>query len=175
MPQYAVPNNDISDGSWQDGLGGTDLFNQVDNGIDGGTPNDTTYIRDTSGSSTCELSLQSLTDPDDDSNHTIRVRANDFGFNNLGVAVYDGASLVDSTTFSLTNTTTTYSYNLTSYPANYNNLRVRLTASSNFTNVYEVELEVPSAAAGGGGGTTADSVKLGNAGFTFRGSTSIGS
>ena len=115
MVQYAVPNSDIDDGSWTEADGfGTDLFNQVDNGIEGGTPNDGTSIRNPSpSSSTCELGLQSLTDPDDDSNHIIRVRGNDFSSDTVDVDIYDGASFVDGTTFSFDFSTANYSYTLT--------------------------------------------------------------
>ena len=160
MPQYAVPQADpagtVSAGGWEEDFGGgTDLADQVNNGIEGGTPNGDS-IKYVTGSTTCELLLESLTDPDDDSNHTIRVDCNNnefLGSATLTVAIFDGATSVFSTDFTVDNSESRHieSADLTSYPNNYNDLRVKLTCSSNFVQVYEVELEVPSAGGGGGG------------------------
>ena len=153
MAQYAVPQADpagtISAGSWADNFFGTDLADATRDGIIGGTPDDSTSIRNGGfDSSTCELLLQSLSTPSA-GNHIIRIRANGFG-DTVDVDVYEGGTLVDGTTFTPGGDFATLSYTLTSTPSSYNNLRVRLTTSSSSINVSEVELEVPNAGGGGG-------------------------
>ncbi len=165
MSQYAVPDSDVSAGSWEYvtvGIG--PLYTQVDNGINGGTPSSSDGIRyDGFGfATTCELGLQNLTDPSDPTNHIIRVYANNLGFfspQTLSVAIFDGSTQVDTTNFSVTGpgSPATYSYtlnssNVSSNLSDYTNLRVKLSSSSVDIQVYEVELEVPSAGGGGGGG-----------------------
>ena len=163
MAQYAVPQADpagtVSAGSWEEVGGGfppgTDLADQVRDGINGGTPNDSTAIRNTSGSSsTCELLLETLSTPDAGT-QTLRIRANGF-LGSVDVDLYDGASFVDGTTFSPSSSSATFSYNLSTTPSNYNNLRVKLTTSESSINVSEVEFEVPDAGGGGGGGDVED-------------------
>ena len=156
MAQYAVPQADpagtVSAGDWVDNFFGTDLADSTRDGIVGGTPDDSTSIRNGSGfggSTTCELLLQSLSAPSA-GNHIIRIRANGFG-DTVDVDVYEGGTLVDGTTFTPGGSFATLSYTLTSTPSSYNNLRVRLTTSSSSINVSEVELEVPNAGGGGGG------------------------
>ena len=155
MAQYAVPQADpagtISAGDWADNFFGTDLADATRDGIIGGTPDDGTSIRNGGflGSSTCELLLESLSSPGA-GNQIIRIRANGFG-GSVDVDVYDGASFVDGTTFTPGGSYATLSYTLTSTPSSYNNLRVKLTTSSNSLNVSEVDLEVPDAGGGGGG------------------------
>ena len=154
MAQYAVPQADpagtVSAGSWADNFFGTDLADATRDGIIGGTPDDSTSIRNGGfDSSTCELLLQSLSTPSA-GNHIIRIRANGFG-DTVDVDVYEGGTLVDGTTFTPGGSFATLSYTLTSTPSSYNNLRVRLTTSSSSINVSEVELEVPNAGGGGGG------------------------
>ena len=108
MAQYAVPDSDVSDGDWVE-IGGFfppyDLWDLVNNGIEGGTPSQSDGIvyQDNAGSNTCELSLQNLTDPDDNTGHIIRVFANyaSFGSETLRVAVFDGATQVDTTDFTI--------------------------------------------------------------------------
>ena len=153
MAQYAVPQADpagtISAGNWADNFFGTDLADATRDGIIGGTPDDSTSIRNGGfDSSTCELLLQSLSTPSA-GNHIIRIRANGFG-DTVDVDVYEGGTLVDGTTFTPGGDFATLSYTLTSTPSSYNNLRVRLTTSSSSINVSEVELEVPNAGGGGG-------------------------
>jgi hypothetical protein len=159
MAQYAVPQADpagtVSAGNWVDTFFGTDLADATRDGIIGGTPDDSTSIRNgSSGSTTCELLLQSLSTPSA-GNHIIRIRANGFG-DTVDVDVYDGASFVDGTTFTPGGSFATLSYTLTSTPSSYNNLRVKLITSSTSINVSEVELEVPDADSGGGGGDVED-------------------
>jgi len=155
MAQYAVPNGDVSDGTWVDISfpGTSDLYTLLDQGINGGTPNTSNGIKNNSpGSSTCELNLETLSTPGA-GNQIIRVISSiGFGSDTLTVAIFDGATQVDTNDFTINSSTpTTYSYTLSSTPSNYNNLRVKLTTSSNFLSVYEVEFEVPDAGGGGGG------------------------
>ena len=47
--EYIVPNDDNTDGFWTNSDSNTtDLYSYVDNGISGGTPDDTTYIESSS-------------------------------------------------------------------------------------------------------------------------------
>ena len=124
MAQYAVPQADpagtVSAGSWADNFFGTDLADATRDGIIGGTPDDSTSIRNGGfGSSTCELLLQSLSTPSA-GNHIIRIRANGFG-DTVDVDVYEGGTLVDGTTFTPGDSFATLSYTLTSTPYSYNN------------------------------------------------------
>ena len=124
MAQYAVPQADpagtVSAGSWADNFFGTDLADATRDGIIGGTPDDSTSIRNGGfGSSTCELLLQSLSTPSA-GNHIIRIRANGFG-DTVDVDVYEGGTLVDGTTFTPGGSFATLSYTLTSTPYSYNN------------------------------------------------------
>ena len=165
MAQYAVPDSDISAGSWEYTTAGSGpLYTQVDNGINGGTPSSSDGIRydGFGGTTTCELGLQNLTDPSDSSNHIIRVYANNVGFfspQTLSVAIFDGSTQVDTTNFSVTGpgSPATYSYtlnssNVSSNLSDYTNLRVKLTSSVVDIQVYEVELEIPDAGGGVGEG-----------------------
>lgn len=158
MAQYAVPNGDVSDGDWVDISfpQTSDLYTLLDQGINGGTPNTSTGMRNSGfGSSTCELNLETLSTPGA-GNQIIRVISSiGTGSATLTVAIFDGATQVDTNDFTINTTSpSTYSYTLSSTPSNYNNLRVKLTTSSNFLSVYEVEFEVPDAGGGGGGSST---------------------
>jgi len=182
MAQYGVPDSTVTGpASWNT----TPLWQQVNNGINGGTPNDSTHIEDSNfGSpSTCELGLENLTDPNSSSNHILRVRlknTNSFS-ESMTFALYEGTTQIASKNQSLGSAESvfsTYSLTLSAAEANnisdYTDLRVRLTPSTAFSYVQtsEVEFEIPDA--GGDGGADPYTTKLGNAGFTFRGSTRIG-
>lgn len=66
--QYARPTSDVSAGTWT-ASSGSDLFAMLDET----TANDTDYIV-TTGTSTCEVALGTLTDPSSSSGHIVRYR-----------------------------------------------------------------------------------------------------
>jgi len=162
MAQYAVPDSTVTGpASWNT----TPLWQQVDNGINGGTADDSTHIEDSNfGSpSTCELGLENLTDPSSSSDHILRIRLKNAAFSSesMTFALYQGSTQIASKTQSLSafeGSFSTYSLTLSSSEADnisdYTDLRVRLTPSTASSNVQtsEIELEVPDAGGGGGGG-----------------------
>ena len=186
MAQYAVPDSDVSAGSWEYTTAGSGpLYTQVDNGINGGTPSSSDGIRyDGSGpTTTCELGLENLTDPGVNTDHIIRVYANNVGLSSpqtLTVAIFDGATQVDTTDFNVTGpgSPVTYSYTLDSTNVendlnDYTDLRVKLTSSTVDVQVYEVELEIPDGG-GGGGSAVSDFIRFENGCMSdFRGMVNI--
>lgn len=78
MPQYAVPTSDINKTNWLQYAGDNDAsaFDELDEGIAGGTPDgDTTAWQTASGNGvtyTIECGLGSVTDPNSASGHVMR-------------------------------------------------------------------------------------------------------
>ena len=163
MAQYAVPDADITDASWQDQSGGTTLFSAINNGINGpgASPNDSTYITDQNFfPSPCEVSLGSLSTPSSRTNHYIyiRVRRTDGFTNNVTIQLKEGSNVrwtetLTSVTASFQTLTSTLDSTAMNSITDYSNLSVTLGAGNapDVTRISEVEFEVPDAGGGGGG------------------------
>ena len=141
MAQYAVPVADISKTDWSQraGDGDGDAFDELDEGIDSGVPDDDTTAWQTGflnngETRTIECTLGSVTDPGVHTGHIFKIRARasgSTGVNRAGVIyVYQGTTLIstsDSTTFNLAYATKTHTIseaeagNIT----DYTDLRIR--------------------------------------------------
>ena len=179
MAQYAVPISDIdSTGVTTNGSCGPSYTSCIDDGIDGGSQNSGTYAAiasDGFNDGALKVNLTSLSDPDTGTKTLRIIQYTQAGFaSDLDVYLSDGTTTENLTfTNSSLNTWEELSQTVTS-DLDWSSLTLEM-VSVNFgatIRVGDAELEIPDAG-GGGGGTTADSVKLVNAGFTFRGSTRI--
>jgi hypothetical protein len=78
MAQYAVPDVDVVDGTWEDQASGTDLHTAIVPGTPGsiGAPDDATYIESAANptTDTCEMDLTTIEDPVSSAGHTLRWR-----------------------------------------------------------------------------------------------------
>ena len=181
MAQYAVPISDIaSTGVTTNGSCGPTYTSCIDDGINGGSQNSGTYAAiaaDFSNNGALKVNLTSLSDPDAGTKTLRIIQYTQAGFSiDLDVYLSDGTTTENLTfTNSSFNTWEELSQTVTS-DLDWSSLTLEM-VSVNFgatIRVGDAELEIPDAGGGGGGGgTTDDSVKLGNAGFTFRGLTNI--
>lgn len=153
MAQVLYPNSDISAGSWSPSAGST-LWEVIDD------QNDSDYAYEQNTNTTFEVGIDSGTDPESSSNHTIYW--SDFGtWLSRGsaptVTMYlrQGLTTIASQGYVTTrNVTNQRSYTLTSGEADsitdYTNLRLRFTGSGGSlhnTRVGRARLEIPDAAA----------------------------
>lgn len=117
MTQYAVPISDISKASWIQlaGDGDADAFDENDEGIDSGSPDDASTAWQTdatnSVSRTIEFGLTSLSDPSSSSGHILKARvakSSASGAQLDGVLyLYQGTTLI-ATSSTVTNITETW-------------------------------------------------------------------
>ena len=91
--EYIVPNNDNNDGSWTNSSGNAvNLYAYVNDGISGGTPNDTTYIESSNFNDTCVLDLETLVGTRSaGTNITLRFRRWN-SFTTRETALYEGST-----------------------------------------------------------------------------------
>ena len=169
-----------TNGNWSAGGGASSVSGAVSD------INNTTLasLQGSPGSSEFTVGINDLTDPSTTNNHTIYISGSisTVGSKDFVLSLFEGSTRKASGTVSVTATSATeYSTTLSSFTiSDYTNLKLGVESDYDFLNmisprVHELWIEIPDAGGGGGGGgTTADSVKLGNAGFTFRGLTNIG-
>lgn len=96
-PQFARPSSDVSDGSWTDQAGGTDLRAAIDETF----PDEADYIRSSTSppsADICEIALSSVTDPAASVDHIVRYRyakSQSGGAQiNLTVRLFDGGTQI---------------------------------------------------------------------------------
>jgi hypothetical protein len=152
MAQVLLPASDVSNaGLWTT----TPLWSKINDA------SDVTLIRGAAGATgTCEVALQSGTDPASSVDHTVTVRAKvgsgASGAEKLTVWLYQGATLIATpvNAASISRTTITdYAYTLSAAEAdaitNYGDLRLRFSQSTvgagEYIYVYEASLSVPTA------------------------------
>jgi hypothetical protein len=153
MVQTALPTDDISTNppdTWvTESFSSSNRYASIDDS------SDSTYVLNNTfgSSSTLEVGLDSSLSTPGAGTRTLkhRTRGDFTETETITVALYEGASLVQSFTRTPSSTVTTYSETVTSGISDYSDLSVRLTTSSQQVNVYEVEFEIPDAGGGGGG------------------------
>lgn len=92
-PRYARPASDVSAGAWTPSSG-SDLYAMLDEE----TASDTDYI-ETTTASTCEIALNSVTDPATSSGQVITIRAQSAYGNDLVATLKQGATTIATRTF----------------------------------------------------------------------------
>jgi len=145
MSQFARPDSDISAGSWAT----APLYAKIDEV----TYSDADYISVTSNANTCELGLSTVTDPVSSASHIVRFRSRKaLQGTSVTVTLMDGATTIRSFAQALGNTSTAYSFTLTSGEADnigdYSDLRLKLTSAIGRVGsvfISWAELEVPDA------------------------------
>lgn len=151
MTQFAIPTSDIAQDAWIEGVGDGDgdAFDELDEGIDGGTPDDdTTYWQSPSNPSTgdairCAVALKisgaALEDPGVNIGHILkaRCRKDAAGGRTMDVVVRLFEGVTQRASASLANITdawTTISVTLTAAEADaitdYTNLRIEVDPNS---------------------------------------------
>ena len=182
--EYIVPNDDNTDGFWTNSDSNTtDLYSYVDNGISGGTPDDTTYIESSSANDTVVLDLQTIAGTRTaDSDIPIRYRSQGF-FITHKVSLYEGAtkiweSLDQTSQGSFTESTLTVPGASGNNITDYSNLNIRvenIDGGSPELRVSEIELEFDTDGGGGGGGSAvSDFIRFENGCMSdFRGMVDI--
>ena len=181
--EYIVPNADNSDGSWTNSSGNAvNLYDYVDNGISGGTPDDTTYIESSSFNDTVVLDLQTIAGTRTvDSDIPIRYRSQGFGVTHK-VSLYEGAtkiweSLDQTGPGSFTEATLTVPGASGNNITDYSNLNIRVenVGAEDTFRVSEIELEFDTDGGGGGGGSAvSDFIRFENGCMSdFRGMVNI--
>lgn len=133
----AYPTSDVSDGTWTDQAGGSNLYAAIDET----TPSDADYIKsaelEASGSDVCEVALDALGDAGLSTDHVVRYRYRKQGAAtmNLSFQLRQGTSTVIAS-WSHNGIGTDWvdgQYTLSEAEANsitdYSDLRVRITAS----------------------------------------------
>lgn len=104
--QYASPSSDVSSGTWT-ASSGSDLYAMLDESV----PDDGDYIV-TTGASTCEVALGSLSDPAASTGHVVRYRISSTG-GGITVRLRQGTTTIASWTHSPAPTSlTTYEQTL---------------------------------------------------------------
>jgi hypothetical protein len=168
MAQYGVPNGDVSASGWNGNPGGGNLWDKINDGINGGTPDDSTYINNATDTNTCEINLESLSDPDS-GDHILRVRARSNENSSTTVTIYlfqsGPSSVITSSGLTcpapdffppgpIAEGTILLTAGEVSNITDYSDLRVGFSQNGSFggSQVTEVEFEIPDATAGGGGG-----------------------
>jgi len=123
MTQYARPENDVLTGSWTT----TPLYQKIDEV----TPSDSDFISYENANTTCEVGLSDVTDPQDHTNHVIKIRARKAG--NAGITVYlyeEGMQEICSWSPTLTTSFAEYSRTLSEFEASmiseYGALSIRI-------------------------------------------------
>ena len=183
MAQYIVPTGDKTTGDWTS----TPLYDKIDNGIEGGTPNDATNINwNEPGNATASVWLSGISDPNDNTNHILRLRTriNTFGgTDTIDVSLYDDSTEIYSESVTTTGSFSQFYLNVINIPeasganiTNYDKLNVQFTANVTSTQISEIELELPSGGGGGGGedSTVSDFVRFENGCMSdFRGMVNI--
>ena len=151
MTQFAIPTSDIAQDGWAEGVGDldADAFDELDEGIDGGTPDDdTTYWQSPNNPATGEaircavglaISGAALEDPGVNTGHVLkaRCRKSAAGGRTLTVVVrlFEGVAQRASTVLiDISNAWTTISVTLTAAEADaigdYTNLRIEVDPST---------------------------------------------
>ncbi len=134
MTQTALPDADISAGSWTIEGGPSTLFDALDDGM----ASDTEFLEDAAADSTFEVGIEDLVDPENNVNHVIRVRlqGNWSGEpERLIVALVEGTTVIQSSG-NLANRaswlTTTFTIGTTEADTigDYTDLRLRGTAAN---------------------------------------------
>ena len=170
MVQYAVPTGDSDVANWTNQAdSSTNIYQSIDNGINGGTPDNSVFIKNTNSSAgssdESEFGLTNLTDPESSSSHIVHYIGASNGGSSLDIrfTLLQGSSGVRSETVNFPGNfgspiITTGSFTLTADEANsisdYNDLFIAVSGFFNFGNtpqVYELEFEVPGDGGGGGG------------------------
>lgn len=151
MAQVLYPDSDISAGSWSPSAGST-LWEVIDD------QNDSDYVYEQNTNTTFEVGIDSGTDPESSSNHTIYW--SDFGTwlargsaPTVTMYLVEGTTVIASQGYAtVSNTITQRSYTLTSGEADsitdYTNLRLRFTGSGGSlhqTRIGRARLEIPDA------------------------------
>lgn len=169
MAQIAVPTSTITTDNWYGNDNGTSLHTYIAETI--ASANDTDYIRIPNfdpglneipaGTYTCEVKFGSLTDPTVNTGHILKIRSKRNGLSNqtINISLYQGTSLIYSSsvtaTSSYANSTLTLSEAEAANITNYTDLRIRMSyvfpGGGDGPNVSAVEFEVPDAGGGGGG------------------------
>jgi hypothetical protein len=91
--RYARPASDLSAGTWTPSTG-TDLYAMLDET----TASDTDYI-ETASASTCQIALNSVTDPGTSSGQVVTIRAQSANGNDLVATLKQGATTIATRTF----------------------------------------------------------------------------
>lgn len=125
--QYARPTSDVSAGTWT-ASSGSDLFAMLDET----TANDTDYIV-TTGTSTCEVALGTMSDPSSSSGHIVRYRIS-AASGGITVRLRQGTTTIATWTHATAPTSlTTYEQTLTGGEADsitdYTTLRLQFEAT----------------------------------------------
>lgn len=191
MVQYAVPTSDAVRVDYEtDTASTTNLYQSVDEGIYGGTPNDSTWVRPNNFGFPVPgviFGLGSLDTPstraDDTHELKIRVARNTAGsaINLQLLLIEDGNGTIKSDSFNISSTTVIETgWTLTEAQANnindYSKLQVSLSGGqAGFDYLYttEVEFQIPDAG-GGGGSAVSDFIRFENGCMSdFRGMVDI--
>lgn len=161
--QYEVPDADVTTTNWSEGAGDGDAsaFDELDNGIDGGTPDDTAYWTTTTEDAWLILELTNATDPIIHTGHVINARMrfrNGTGSPTARLRLYQGATVVwESDDQTLTSGFTKFAVTVAEASAanitDYTALRVAVAAtelaSGQNLDVSELEVEFPDTETGG--------------------------
>ena len=146
IPQYGRPSSDVAVGNWTT----TPLWSKIDEV----TADDTDYIETPVNGTTCEMALNSLTDPVLSTGHIIRYRHKKTGSNASTTTMYlfQGTTQICSQAVADTTSWVISAYTLSAAEANaitdYTNLRIRFTDSIGSlvtAFVSWAELEIPGA------------------------------
>ncbi len=158
MAQLLRPDADVADGSWTPTGGPTDHYDCIEEA----TPNDSEYLRDAAANSTCEIGIESGTDPAVSTGHILHVRmrgAGTGGPERVAIALFEGATQ-RAVSGNFTNRSGSFadkSYTLTTGEADaitdYTNLTIKLIASNmgggETVDVSQAYFEIPDAGGGG--------------------------
>ena len=168
MVQYAVPTGDVSVTSYENNLGGTtNLYQSVNDGIDGGTPDDSSFVLPVGfGFPTPDVIfwLSGLQEPSTraDDTHELKIRTALVGSFAPNLSLYliqAPSTTIKTQSFVIGNTSVFETgFTLSQTEANnitdYSQLQVRLNGGlggSDYAKTTEIEFQIPDAGGGGGG------------------------
>jgi hypothetical protein len=130
--QTLRPLADVSDGTWKDSSGGTNLYAQIDEAV----ASDADFIWSPGDNDICQVTLGPAGDPESSTGHTVyfRFQRRGAGTRNIKVSLYQGAStlIATKTVTSIGDSWTNDSFTLSAGEANnitdYSDLRLRFEA-----------------------------------------------
>ena len=181
--EYIVPNADNSDGSWTNSSGNAvNLYDYVDNGISGGTPNDSTYLSSSNLNDTCVLDLETIAGTTNAGTDIILRFRRFNNFTTSQTALYEGATEIWSS-IQESEFDSQFEETVQTIPGasgdnivDYSDLNIRVTNVDGGGNlqISEIELEFDTDGGGGGGSAVADFIRFENGCMSdFRGMVNI--